>query len=160
MEPVKVFLDTNVVLDYYTGRMCDGRAKTIVQIGQSPQFDLCISMLSAVNVLYVTGKYSPCLKPSDISRLFTILPQDYQQYCNAQTFDLDDFEDALQIACAAGNGCKAIITRDSHMLESSCLGIPAVYSPEGFIKAVTSERQNRPEDFQDWREFLNCQQTD
>ncbi|MDD5891148.1 MAG: PIN domain-containing protein [Bacteroidales bacterium] len=137
MEPVKVFIDTNVVLDYFTGRMGDNNAETIVQIGQSPQFDLCISLLSVVNVLYVARKYAPSLKPSDISRLFTILPQDYQQYCNAQTYDLEDFEDAVQIACASQNGCKAIVSRDRRLLELSCLSYPAVYSPEEFIEAVT-----------------------
>ena len=137
MEPVKVFIDTNVVLDYFTGRMGDNNAETIVQIGQSPQFDLCISLLSAVNVLYVTRKYAPSLKPSDIARLFTILPQDYQQYCNAQTYDLDDFEGAVQIACASQNGCKAIVSRDSHLLELSSTNYPAIYSPEEFINAVT-----------------------
>ena len=141
MEPVKVFIDTNVVLDYFTGRMGDNNAETIVQIGQSPQFDLCISLLSAVNVLYVTRKYAPSLKPSDIARLFTILPQDYQQYCNAQTYDLDDFEGAVQIACASQNGCKAIVSRDSHLLELSSTNYPAIYSPEEFINAVTSEEK-------------------
>ena len=138
MEPVKVFIDTNVVLDYFTGRMGDNNAETIVQIGQSPQFDLCISLLSAVNVLYVARKYAPSLKPSDISRLFTILPQDYQQYCNAQTYDLEDFEDAVQIACASQNECKAIVSRDRHLLELSGLSYPAIYSPEEFIEAVTA----------------------
>ena len=137
MEPVKVFIDTNVVLDYFTGRMGDNNAETIVQIGQNPQFDLCISLLSAVNVLYVTHKYAPSLKPSDIARLFTILPQDYQQYCSAQTYDLDDFEDAVQIACASQNGFKAIVSRDRHMLELSSTNYPAIYSPEEFINAVT-----------------------
>ncbi|MCI7513967.1 MAG: PIN domain-containing protein, partial [Bacteroidales bacterium] len=70
-------------------------------------------------------------------RLFTILPQDYQQYCNAQTYDLDDFEDAVQIACASQNGCKAIVSRDSHLLELSSISYPAIYSPEEFINAVT-----------------------
>ena len=141
MEPVKVFIDTNVVLDYFTGRMGDNNAETIVQIGQSPQFDLCISLLSAVNVLYVTRKYAPSLKPSDIARMFTILPQDYQQYCNAQTYDLDDFEDAVQIACASQNGCKAIVSRDRQLLELSSISYPAIYSPEEFINAVTSEEK-------------------
>ena len=54
MEAVKVFLDTNVVLDYYTGRMGDSIAKTIVMAGQTPQIELCISILTAVNVLYVS----------------------------------------------------------------------------------------------------------
>ena len=138
MEPVKVFIDTNVVLDYFTGRMGDNNAETIVQIGQSPQFDLCISLLSVVNVLYVARKYAPSLKPSDISRLFTILPQDYQQYCNAQTYDLEDFEDAVKIACASQNGSKAIVSRDRHLLELSGISYPAIYSPEEFIEAVTS----------------------
>lgn len=138
MEPVKVFIDTNVVLDYFTGRMGDNNAETIVQIGQSPQFDLCISLLSVVNVLYVARKYAHSLKPSDISRLFTILPQDYQQYCNAQTYDLEDFEDAVQIACASQNGCKAIVSRDRHLLELSSISYPAIYSPEEFIEAVTA----------------------
>ena len=53
MEPVKIFIDTNIVLDYFTGRMGDGQAKTIVQIGQDPKFALCISILTAINVLYL-----------------------------------------------------------------------------------------------------------
>ncbi|MGN0194987.1 MAG: hypothetical protein ACI4AE_00845 [Candidatus Cryptobacteroides sp.] len=36
MEPVRIFLDTNIVLDYYTGRMGDTNAKTIVASGQEP----------------------------------------------------------------------------------------------------------------------------
>ena len=96
MEPVKIFIDTNIVLDYFTGRMGDGQAKTIVQIGQDPKFALCISILTAINVLYLARKFAPSLKPADLAKLFHILPQDYQQYCDAQTLNLSDFEDALQ----------------------------------------------------------------
>lgn len=100
MEAVKVFLDTNVVLDYYTGRMGDSIAKTIVMAGQTPQIELCISILTAVNVLYVSRKYNSPLKAKDIAELFQILPMDYQHYCEAQSIDINDFEDALQICCA------------------------------------------------------------
>ena len=96
MEPVKIFIDTNIVLDYFTGRMRDGQAKTIVQIGQDPKFALCISILTAINVLYLARKFAPSLQPADLAKLFHILPQDYQQYCDAQTLNLSDFEDALQ----------------------------------------------------------------
>ena len=96
MDAIKVFLDTNVVLDYYTGRMKNNLAEKVVQIGQYPEFELCISVLSAVNVLYVLKKCTPSLKASDIPKLFQILPMDYKQYLDAQSLDIADFEDALQ----------------------------------------------------------------
>ena len=63
MEPVKVFLDTNIVLDYFTGRIGNDNAKTIVLSGLDPRIDLCISILTAMNVLYVSGKYTLSLRP-------------------------------------------------------------------------------------------------
>ena len=78
MEAVRVFLDTNIVLDFYTGRMGDGVAKTIVMAGQVPQFELCISLVTALNVLYVSRKYQCSLAARDISELFRILPMDYR----------------------------------------------------------------------------------
>lgn len=135
MESVKLFIDTNIVLDYFTGRMNDGYAKTIIQLGQNPQFELCISVLTAVNTLYVSRKYA-ALKPSDISRLFQILQQDYRQYCHAQTLDIDDFEDALQVACAIENECRVIVTRDLHLLDSN-IHSPIILSPEEFVRQVT-----------------------
>ena len=62
MEPVKVFLDTNIVLDYFTGRIGNDNAKTIVLSGLDPRIDLCISILTAMNVLYVSGKYTLSLR--------------------------------------------------------------------------------------------------
>lgn len=87
MEAVKVFLDTNVVLDYYTGRMGDSIAKTIVMAGQTPQIELCISILTAVNVLYVSRKYNSPLKAKDIAELFQILPMDYSKRLRDDAFE-------------------------------------------------------------------------
>ena len=56
MEPIKIFLDTNILLDYYTGRMGDSNAEKIVQIGKNPEIELCISVLTAINVLYITKR--------------------------------------------------------------------------------------------------------
>ncbi|MGN0191474.1 MAG: type II toxin-antitoxin system VapC family toxin [Candidatus Cryptobacteroides sp.] len=132
MEAVRIFIDTYIVLDYLTGRMGDGQAKTIVQIGQDPKFELCISMLTAVNVLYFSKKYAPALQPADLARLFHILPQDYQQYCDAQTLDLSDFEDALQVSCALRSGCLLAISRDHHFRAAPIVS----FTPEEFIAAV------------------------
>ena len=133
MEPIKIFLDTNILLDYYTGRMGDSNAEKIVQIGKNPEIELCISVLTAINVLYITKRTASGPSPSDIAALFHILSQDYKQYCRAQTLGLADFEDNLQLACAIDNGCRAIISRDKHFKNSPL----QIYTPVEFIEKVT-----------------------
>ncbi len=135
MEQIKVFVDTNIVLDYFCGRMGDMCAKTIVQFGKDPRIELCVSILTAINALYIIKKYATTVKPDEIARKFRILPQDYGQYCNAQTINIDDFEDALQLACAVSGGCRVFVTRDRHLLDADIRSI-MVLSPEEFIEKV------------------------
>ena len=135
MEQIKVFVDTNIVLDYFYARMRDGCAKTIVLVGQESMYEMCISILTAINVLYITKKYETRVSPDDIARLFRILPQDYEQYRYAQTIDIDDFEDAMQLACAVGGGCRAFVTRDRDLLDSDIRSIQ-IFSPEEFIERI------------------------
>ncbi|MDY4572942.1 MAG: PIN domain-containing protein [Candidatus Cryptobacteroides sp.] len=135
MEQIKVFVDTNIVLDYFYDRMRDGCAKTIVLVGQESKYEMCISILTAINVLYITKKYETSVNPDDIARLFRILPQDYEQYSYAQTIDIDDFEDAMQLACAVGGGCRAFVTRDRDLLDSDIRSIQ-IFSPEEFIERI------------------------
>ena len=135
MEQIKVFVDTNIVLDYFYDRMRDGCAKTVVLVGQESMYEMCISILTAINVLYITKKYETRVSPDDIARLFRILPQDYEQYSYAQTIDIDDFEDAMQLACAVGGGCRAFVTRDRDLLDSDIRSIQ-IFSPEEFIEII------------------------
>ena len=135
MEQIKVFVDTNIVLDYFYDRMRDGCAKTIVLVGQESMYEMCISILTAINVLYITKKYETRVNPDDIARLFRILPQDYEQYRYAQTIDIDDFEDAMQLACAVGGSCRAFVTRDRDLLDSDIRSIQ-IFSPEEFIERI------------------------
>ena len=135
MEQIKVFVDTNIVLDYFYDRMRDGCAKTIVLVGQESMYVRCISILTAINVLYITKKYETRVSPDDIARLFRILPQDYEQYSYAQTIDIDDFEDAMQLACAVGGGCRAFVTRDRDLLNADIRSIQ-IFSPEDFIERI------------------------
>ena len=135
MEQIKVFVDTNIVLDYFYDRMRDGCAKTIVLVGQESMYVMCISILTAINVLYITKKYETRVSPDDIARLFRILPQDYEQYSYAQTIDIDDFEDAMQLACAVGGGCRTFVTRDRDLLNADIRSIQ-IFSPEDFIERI------------------------
>lgn len=135
MEQIKVFLDTNIVLDYYSGRMNDGLAERILQVGDTAQYGLCISVLTGINVLYIARKMGVRLSMDSITELFAVLPVTEVQWNTAAKMHFDDPEDALQLACAEENGCRVLITRDSHLLECELHG-PQIMSPEEFLSAV------------------------
>lgn len=132
MGKVRVLLDTNIVLDFLTGRMNDGLAAKIVQIGRSDVYEMCISFLTAANIMYVTRKMCASIAPLQLASLFTILPQDSKQWNDATSLEISDFEDALQASCALNNDCYIAISRDHHF-DSAPM---AVLSPEQFIEAV------------------------
>ena len=48
---------------------------------------------------------------------------------------LKDFEDSLQIVCARNNGCRAIISRDKHILEFG-IRFPVILSPEEYLRKI------------------------
>ena len=133
MGKIRVLLDTNVVLDFFTGRMNDGVAARIVQVGRSSPFEMCISFLTAINTMYVARKMNAAISPSDISSLFSILPQDGQQWTDAGTLDMPDFEDATQAACALRNQCFIVISRDRHFDRAPM----SVIAPERFLSLVS-----------------------
>lgn len=135
MERIKLFLDTNIVIDYYTGRMNDGIAEKIVQVGEHPQYQLCISILTGINTLYVLNKFSREVGLSTLSSQFRVLPMSANQWEEASDLKIKDAEDALQIACARENGCRVIISRDEHLL-SSDIQSPEILSPEEFIRRI------------------------
>ena len=135
MERVKLFLDTNIVLDYYTARMGDGIAEKVVHIGDFSQYELCISILTGVNTLYILNKFSKIVEMETLARQFTILPMSEKQWKDASRMGIADPEDALQIACAREFGCKAIISRDRHILNSEII-LPEILTPEELLQKV------------------------
>ena len=134
MEPIRVFLDTNVVLDYFTGRMRDHLAETLVSIGQTDSYRLVISILTAVNTLYIARKAygNTSLTPFDFERLFEIAPMTVSGWDEAKNSVLSDFEDALQLSCAKSARCSLVISRDNHFNGTSF----PVFSPEDFVSRV------------------------
>lgn len=136
MERIKVFLDTNIVIDYYTGRMNDGIAEKIVQAGDSSEYQMCISILTGINALYVLKKFSRDVGLSTLSSQFRILPMSCEQWNQAAWMDLDDSEDALQVACARENGCRIIVSRDRRLLASGIMS-PDIFAPEDFIREIS-----------------------
>lgn len=132
MGKIRILLDTNIVIDYFTGRMADGMAERIIAIGESPEYELVISMLTAINTLYVAKK-SRQLTPQILERLFRIEPQTIEQWELAKKYALPDFEDAMQVSCAVTAECTLIISRDRDFEKSPVRTL----DPTSFIEMVS-----------------------
>lgn len=137
MEKIKIFLDTNILVDYFSGRMHDGKALRIMQIGRTPQYELCTSLLSAVNTVYLKKYFNPDFKPSDIEKIVRIFPHSMDAWRTALKVPVSDLEDCLQITEAIRYGCAALITRDRDYHNAPL----KVYSPEEFLNLVTTAQK-------------------
>lgn len=140
---MKVFLDTNILLDLLLER--DGyQTSALLFEGQDKgQWSLSVSILSMVNAAYVYRKGAgltdvvPNMKY--LSMLLEILPMGKTTLETSLYLYGKDFEDVLQYICAAEGGCDAIITRnekDFHIesgMKELTLAIP-VFSPASFLK--------------------------
>ena len=98
MKP-RIFLDTNVVIDYLAARAPFGEAAYQIFL-RNQNFDLCISALSFTTVYYVLRKECGHEKLLDIINklltIVTILPVDSDIVKNAAKSEFADFEDAVQ----------------------------------------------------------------
>lgn len=134
MEPIKVFIDTNVLVDYFTGRMNDGYARKVMLAGKTDKYRVCISILTAVNAIYVLRKCDVKLTPHDIERICTVLGQRQEQWNTARSFsDMPDFEDAIQTACAIDNRCRIVVSRDKHYQNCPLM----VLTPKDFVDMIS-----------------------
>lgn len=135
MEPVKIFIDTNILIDFFSGRMHDGKAARIMQVGRNPQYEFCTTILSAINTVYSRKYFRPDFHPSDIEKVVKVIPHTADCWKNAQSVPIDDFEDCIQTAEAVKYGCSAIVTSDHHFKNSPI----KVFSPDEFLSCVTEK---------------------
>lgn len=133
MGKIRLFLDTNILIDYFSGRRGDGIAAKVMQLGRTGKYELCVSILTAANTIYCRKHFNPDFTPQDIGKVATILPMTETTWGKAKDCPVKDFEDGLQIACATENECLAIISRDHHYTESPL----KTYEPEKFLSIVT-----------------------
>ena len=113
---MKVFLDTNIILDVILQRDQVSYGAQILSQGEQKLVELYVSFLSIANVAYVIRKgRTPSQVRSIISGLYRfvdILPMNKQQVDLALQLDAKYFEDVLQYQCAIENGCDIIVTRN------------------------------------------------
>ena len=128
----KVFLDTNIWIDYFQGRtpFVDDAEQILLQE------DLCffVSSLSLSTIHYILrrslGNSESIKKISLIMDIAEILPTSKADVKDALNSSFSDFEDALQNYTALNNDVDVIITRNPKDFRSSSL---EVLEPKEFI---------------------------
>lgn len=132
---MKVFIDTNILIDYLGKR--EGfynNAKKVFALGLLGKHELVISALSIANTMYVAHKYNHTNIKEGLKKMFDFLSiADYSGIIakDAILLEWSDYEDATQYLMAKNAGCACIITRNAKDFKKSELSI---YEPEEFLK--------------------------
>ena len=133
---MKVFLDTNVLIDFLTAREPFGpeACAIIRKCTDGNSVSGCFSSLSSCDIVYILRN---CFGVDELRKqvfalgsILEMLDTRATEVKNAQSSGEDDFEDTVQRLCAENNGADVIITRDKNGFENA--SIP-VMTPTEFL---------------------------
>lgn len=111
----RVFLDTNILIDYINNRQGADEAEQIFASGFSGEIHLYASALTFANIAYIIKGRSQEEKYDALRQMATvveILPLGKLEVLAAIAQPAPDFEDMLQYQCARSAGCDCIVTND------------------------------------------------
>ncbi|WP_300812259.1 PIN domain-containing protein [uncultured Bacteroides sp.] len=134
---MKVFLDTNVIIDFCANRapFCEAAAR-IVDMGYRGEISLVISSLTFINVAYILRKAFPAdlviRKMEQLTRLCEISPIDETIIKEAVKRREKDFEDCVQYLSACQLQTDVILTRDLTGFNNFPI---TVQTPDDFLDA-------------------------
>ena len=114
---MKVLIDTNVILDVLCKRQDFFEDSSMVmKYCEVDKIDGVISALSIPNIIYIMRKELDAEKTKDIIEklqlIFTVADLKADDIKKALSLDFNDFEDALQSACASRIKADYIVTRN------------------------------------------------
>ena len=132
----RVFLDTNILLDYGLDREQADNAESILALGSLGVIDLYASYLSYANMGYIL-RHHPITEIYSLIRMmrqpFTVLPCDAAQLDAGLGFEVRDFEDMMQYQCAKAAGCDVIVTNNKRDFHEFC-ELPFLTSEEFLLQ--------------------------
>ena len=131
----RIFLDTNVVLDYLMERGDFYKdSEYIFQAAYNNEVELCLSALSFSNIAYITRKKFPKHELyellAELRKMVTCTAVDDHVVDGALTKKAKDFEDALQYFSAVQAGADCIVTRNIKDFDFSTI---KVLTPNEFL---------------------------
>ena len=113
---MRVFLDTNVILDLIQRRVGYDDAALIMQKSENGEYSLYTSSLSMVNIAYILRKYYRgeslyhlLEELGDIIGVITVSSEAYHKALQSRALD---FEDAIQLFSAIESDMDCIVTRN------------------------------------------------
>jgi predicted nucleic acid-binding protein len=132
---MKIFFDTNVLLDVILERGDISSSAKSISYSETLGHELSISVLSIANMAYILrhvlkGRAFES-QIEDIKSTMTIEPMNEDTVTAAISLHANDFEDALQYACAIQADCDIIITSNKKDFKFSRLPI---FSPKEFLE--------------------------
>jgi predicted nucleic acid-binding protein len=136
---MRVLLDTNVLLDLLLRRgPWLSSARAVLDAGRDGRLAVAVSALSLATVFYIGRKQVGTAAALQIVRdclsSFEVLTVDRAALSAAAGMSGPDFEDNIQVACAAAAGVDAVVTRDPAGFSGSAV---PVLSPEELAARLT-----------------------
>lgn len=137
---MKIFLDTNVLLDVLnSSREHHVDSATILKLGAEGYEEIVVSSQSVLDTYYVytvSGKhlledYKNFL--NELLSIAAVAPIGKDNLKEAILSSNDDFEDAAQISCAESCGCACVVSSDERMKRDSKI---RVYTPKEFCDQI------------------------
>ena len=112
----KVFIDTNILLDYYLNRDGADAAELLFRNAMAGKIALFASTLTFATFAYIVRreytKDEVYMLLDQVEKRIFALAMDRKQLRNAIEHPCKDFEDMLQYQCAFAGGCDVIITNN------------------------------------------------
>lgn len=120
---MKVFLDTNILLDFVEKRDKREQAKIIIDEGKRGNIQLFASYLTYANMAFILRHRSREEKYQLLRQArygIAVLPPTTEQLDYALAHEVKDFEDLLQYQCALEADCDVIVTNNPDDFEEFC----------------------------------------
>lgn len=120
---MKVFLDTNILIDLAENRKEAAQAAIILQLGENGAVQLAASYLSYANMGYIWRDLPISERYERIRNAcvgIEVLPMDASQLYEGLKREVKDYEDMLQYQCAVAGGCDMIVTNNTKDYREFC----------------------------------------
>lgn len=133
----KVFLDTNVILDYLiVEREGHRAAQSIILLAVEEKLVCCVSPISLLNIFYLLRKQRNEQERKDIienlMEILELVPLDYDTMQIGLYAPIQDYEDGIQYISAKRAGVEFLVSSDKRF-GSYKLDIKVITS-EDFVK--------------------------
>ena len=139
---MRVLLDTDVLLDVILARAPFIQpAAALLDLSEQGVFEAYVCAITPLNICYIarTAQSSSGLKQAiaDLLRKTHVCPLDHAILVNALSSPINDYEDAVQHACAVADGLDAIVTRNVKDYKNATL---PVFTPTDFLNQLRPQQ--------------------